>query len=54
MTIIIIVNKKYENVVKNWLCPNFLVAAPKKWGGCSPLAPPEKDKLFFKQLRSSS
>ena len=59
--------KKQENVYKNWLCPNFLLL-PKKNGGLrkfeaeggggllglyAPLNETKKDKLFFKQLRSS-
>ena len=64
--IIIIVKKKHENVFKNWLRPNFLLLPPKTGGlenlGQPPLCPPgpyaplnetKKDKLFFKQLRSS-
>ena len=54
--IIIIVNKKHENVVKTGFAQIFSCFS-KKMGGCSPLAPPpsppEKDKLFFKLLRSS-
>ena len=66
ITIIIIVKKKHENVFKNWLCPNFLLL-PKRMGVCenlrlrgggllglyAPLNETKKDKLFFKQLRSS-
>ena len=39
MIIIIIVNKKHENVVKNWLCLNFLLLLQKK-GGLQPPGPP--------------
>ena len=53
ITIIIIVNKKHENVVKNWLCPNFLLLLQKNGGLQPPPPTPEKDKLFFKQLCSS-
>ena len=30
--IIIIVNKKHENVVKNWLCSNYLLLLEKNGG----------------------
>ena len=62
----IIIVKKHENVLKNWLRPNFLLLPPKLGGskiwGSPPLCPPgpyaplnetTKDKLFLKQLRSS-
>ena len=62
----IIIVKKHENVLKNWLRPNFLLLPPKLGGlenlGQPPLCPPgpyaplnetTKDKLFLKQLRSS-
>ena len=62
----IIIVKKHENVLKNWLRPNFLLLPPKTGGlenlGQPPLCPPgpyaplnetTKDKLFLKQLRSS-
>ena len=38
MIIIIIVSKKHENVVKNWLCLNFLLLLQKN-GGLQPPAP---------------
>ena len=49
ITIIIIVNKKHENVVKNWLCPNFLLLLQKNGGLQPPPHPP-----FLKRISSSS
>ena len=39
------IQKKIENIFKNWLCPNFSSCPknssyPKSWGGCSPPRPP--------------
>ena len=42
MIIIITVNKKHENVVKNWLCSNFLLLLQKNGG----LQPPPKRISF--------
>ena len=37
--------KQLENILNNWLCPNFsccpkILGCPKFWGGCSPPRPP--------------
>ena len=46
---------KYGNVLKNWLCPNFLLLPkkselPKIWGGCSSPRPPTCTPMVWQNI----